>query len=205
MFRRNVSRRAEYRKRAGELACGIEPFCQSEVAHHRLAARIEQNISGFEISVKNSLLVSVIDGSRDRCDQLDGTPWRIAKALPGIEQTSTGGEFHAEKWKPVFGRADVVNGQDIRMIEAGGCSGFALKSRQGLPRIAVIIQHSFQGNDAPRGRVPRTINHPHAATTDFFQDTIAAQLPVPVRDIDRGEKRVEILDARFVRTKATAQ
>ena len=91
------------------------------------------------------------------------------------------------------------------MIEAGGCSGFALKSRQGLARIAVIIQHSFQGNDSARGRVPRTINHPHAATTDFFQDTIAAQLPVPVRDIDRGEKRVEILDVCFVRTKATAQ
>src|SRR5438270_8020445 len=91
------------------------------------------------------------------------------------------------------------------MIEAGGGPGFALKPRQGLAGIAMLIQHSLQSDDSPRGRVPRAINDPHAAATDFFQNTILAQLPVAVRNVDYGEKRVEILDIRFLRIKSAAQ
>src|SRR6202011_5867533 len=91
------------------------------------------------------------------------------------------------------------------MIEAGGGPCFTLKSRQGLAGIAVIIQPPFQRDDSPRGRVPRPINDAHAAATDFFQNTVIAQLPVAVGNIDSGEKRVEVLDVRFLRIKSAAQ
>src|SRR6266478_1602078 len=78
-------------------------------------------------------------------------------------------------WRPLWLRVEIASG-----YRENRCDNSALVSRQRC---------------AARAR----------AATDFFQDTIAAQLPVPVRDIDRGEKRVEILDVRFVRTKATAQ
>jgi len=92
------------------------------------------------------------------------------------------------------------------MIEAGGGPGFALKSRQGLAGITVIIQHPFQSDDSSRGRVARAINDSHAAATDFFQNTVVAQLPIAVRNIDRREERVEILDVRFfLRSQSVAQ
>src|ERR1700731_65525 len=146
-----------------------------------------------------------MDCARYSRKQLHRAPWRIAKAFLCVEQTSAGGEFHAEKGKTVVSRADVVNGQNIWMIEAGGGPGFTLKPHQGLAGIAVIIQHPFQRHDSSRGRVPGAINDPHAAATDFFQNTIVAQLPVAVGNIDCGEKRVEVLDVRFLRIKAAAQ
>ena len=91
------------------------------------------------------------------------------------------------------------------MIKAGGGPGFALKSRQSLAGIAVIIQHPFQRYDSPRGRVSRAINDPHAAAPDFFQNTVVAQLPVAVGNIDCGKERVEVFDVRFLRIKSAAQ
>src|SRR5258705_105382 len=82
-------------ERAGKLLCDIQPFCQTEFTDQRLAARIEQDVSRFEIAMKNSLVVSVINASRHRCDELNRPPRRFAKRLPEIEQTSAGREFHA--------------------------------------------------------------------------------------------------------------
>src|SRR5882672_1921133 len=82
-------------------------------------------------------------------------------------------------WRLLWLRVEIASGSPENR-----CDNSALVSRQRC---------------AARARAAHD-KSPHAATTDFFQDTIAAQLPVPVRDIDRGEKRVEILDARFVRT-----
>jgi hypothetical protein len=53
--------------------------------------------------------------------------------------------------------------------------------------------------------VPGAINDPHAAATNFFQNTIAAQLPVTVANVDRLEKRIEVLNVRFIRLKSATQ
>ena len=49
------------------------------------------------------------------------------------------------------------------------------------------------------------INHSHSAATDFFQNPVAAQLPITIWNVDSGEERVEVLDVRLIRIKAAAQ
>src|SRR5713101_8401915 len=92
------------------------------------------------------------------------------------------------------------------MIEAGRRGRFALKSGECFARVAVIIEYSLQGHDSPRGRMPCAINHSHAAATDFFQNTIAPQLPITIWYVDSGEERVEVLDVRrLIHIKTAAQ
>ena len=67
LLRRDVSGRAENSQGAGEITCGVEPFRQAEVAHQRLAASIEQNVSGLEISMNNALVVCRLDTTCDLC------------------------------------------------------------------------------------------------------------------------------------------
>ena len=91
------------------------------------------------------------------------------------------------------------------MIEAGSRGRFALKSGECVARVAVIIEHSLQRHDSPRGRMSCAINHSHSAATDFFQNAVAAQLPITIWNVDSGEERVEVLDVRLIRIKAAAQ
>ena len=47
LLRSDVTRRSENRQRPREIAGGVEPFGQTEIAHQRFAAAVEQNVSGL--------------------------------------------------------------------------------------------------------------------------------------------------------------
>ena len=66
LFRRHVVRRAEDRERLREIAFALQPFRKAEVAHERFASGIEEDISGFQIAMQNSVLVR----KRDRACKL---------------------------------------------------------------------------------------------------------------------------------------
>ena len=70
LFGRDVPGRPENRQRAREVARGVEPFGQTEIAHQRFAAAIEQNISGLKIAMQNALAMRVLHGARDFRHQL---------------------------------------------------------------------------------------------------------------------------------------
>ena len=51
------------------------PFCQTEIAHQRFAAAIEQNVSRLEIAMENSLAMRVFDRARNFRHQLHTFAW----------------------------------------------------------------------------------------------------------------------------------
>ena len=80
MFRGDIAGSSENRQGAGEVARGVEPFGQAEIAHERFAVSVEEDISGFEVAVKDSFAVCVLDGARD----LGARVWpRRGLSVPG--------------------------------------------------------------------------------------------------------------------------
>ena len=97
LFWRNITGCAENRERARQITRSIEPFCQTEVAHHRLATPIEENIARFEISMKNASAMCEFNGARDFHQKRDYSPCFSSKSLLVLDQATTRREFHAEK------------------------------------------------------------------------------------------------------------
>src|SRR4051794_36017696 len=62
---RDVAGCSKCLQRSCEIAILIEPFCQTEVAHHRFAIFIKQNVSRLKIAMQNSLAMSVSNGAGD--------------------------------------------------------------------------------------------------------------------------------------------
>jgi hypothetical protein len=116
----------------GKVTLFVEPFRKAKIAHHRFAARVQENISRLEIAVKKPLSMRIFDGPSDFCEQLDTFARFAAKRRPDGAQASARRQFHAEKGKTIFGFTDLVNRKNVRMIETGRCFGLASEARECL-------------------------------------------------------------------------
>src|ERR1700678_274068 len=89
--------------------------------------------------------------------------------------------------RDVLVTANFVDHADIGMAQSGSGLGFALKTGQGMLVFGQTLGKELHGNEAMEGCVFSLVDHTHAATADFLDDTI-------VRDdlIDHGRERVHL-------------
>ena len=198
MLGRDVAGRAEDGQRAGEVAGGVEPFGQAEIAHERFAAAVEQDVSRFEIAMENAFAVRVLHGARDLGDERHALPRLVLQRGTYFLQTSARREFHAEEREAVFALAHFVDGQNVRMIEARGRLRFAPETRERFAGVGVITQDALHGDDAAGMALARAIDHAHSAAPDFLEDLVVAEPPVLVRDCYFGENATECFAGAFI-------
>ena len=135
LFRCEVAGGSERSQRLREIAVCFDRFCQTEIAHQRFAAVIEENVSRLKIAMENSAAMSVFDRARNLCHQLHTLARFVAKRRPRLAQAATGREFHAEKRETVLAFAHLVYRKNVRMIEAGCGVGFASEAHERVMRI----------------------------------------------------------------------
>jgi hypothetical protein len=83
------------------------------------AFSIKQNVSRFDVSMQNTVLMRVVNGARDLGDQLRSLPDRHRRAPDYFVKLPAFNEFHAEVTGAIpF--AYFVNWNDARMIETRG-------------------------------------------------------------------------------------
>ena len=150
LFRRDVTGRSENRQCPREIARGVEPFGQTEIAHQRFAAAVEQNVSGLQVAMQDSLHMRVLHGARDLGHQRDDPTRIFAKGSRRILQTSAGGKLHAEERQAVVALADFVDRQDVWMIQARGGFRFTSEPNECLLRIGLVTEDTFERHDAVR-------------------------------------------------------
>src|SRR5437667_12718142 len=68
LFRRHVTGRAQHFHRARDGALRLDQSCQSEVREVWFTFLVEQDVSRFDVAMKNVVLMSVINGARHLCD-----------------------------------------------------------------------------------------------------------------------------------------
>ncbi len=150
--------------------------------------------------MQNSAAVRVLN-----CPSHFGHQRHCASRFPaqgggGLEQAAAACKLHAEVGQTVVRFADLVDGQDVGVIEAGGGLRFATESRQRFLRIGVVREDSFQRNDAPGMSLSRPVNDAHPAAPDLFQNLIVPDVPIGIEHADFAEHVIQ----RFIRAIAVS-
>ena len=68
--------------------------------------------------------------------------------------------------------ADFVDRADVGMIQRGSSARFAEKSFEGLLVAGNLIRKKLQGDGAAQRGVLGSVNHPHPAAAEFFDDAV---------------------------------
>ena len=124
LFGRQIPGGAEHLARQGQFRVrssgfGVpQAFGQPEVHHARLVVFADQHIRGFEVAVQNSLLVRILDRSRNFLQVFDGPNGRKGMVLDHCGQARALDVIHREIVLAVL-FADFVNGDNVRMVKMG--------------------------------------------------------------------------------------
>src|SRR5262249_48037959 len=90
-------------------------------------------------------------------------------------QLRTLDEGHREEVNAVD-LVDVVDGTEVRMVNGGGQAGLALEALQDwCPRASRKVRH-LEGHLAAQPRILGQVDGAHAASAEFLEDAIAAEL-----------------------------
>ena len=94
---------------------------------------------------------------------------------------------HGDEQLPVGGRADLVNGADVGMIECRGCACFEQESLLRLGLRAQMRRQEFQRDVASQAFVTRAVHEAHGAGGERLDDEILRHgAPMPVHLVDTG-------------------
>src|SRR5262249_19800933 len=185
LFRRHVTWCTQHFQGACHCAFSLDKSRETKVGQMRFTFLVEQNVSRFDVAMKNPTLVRVMNCARDFCDQFDCAPdrhWltfatgRIRRGgLGNLIKLAAFDEFHAEIAGAVA-LPDLVDGNDAGMIETGGGFGFPAKALQMRVGSPMPEANYFKSDSAVQTFLPRAINHALAAATDYFQQFIVTEV-----------------------------
>ena len=125
--------------------------------------------------MQNAVLVGIVDGLGDGL-QPARRPAEIRNPKSEIRnllgQARTRHVVHREKeLTRVF--ANLVDGDDVRMLQAGG--GFRLGPKPGGQLRPAEGQHQLQSDDPVQTDLPGAIDDPHAAPGNFLEQLVVAK------------------------------
>jgi hypothetical protein len=68
--------------------------------------------------------------------------------------------------------ANVIDGADMRMIQAGDSAGFTLESLSQISAVRHMVRQDLDCDDTVQTGITSTIDHAHAARTRLGEDLI---------------------------------
>ena len=139
-----------------------------------MAGAVEQDVAGLEVAVQDAALVGEVDGSGHGFDQTGGGLRSKDCLADYLGEAAALDELHAEIMLAVLG-ADLVDGQDVRVIEVGGGLGLGAKAAHVGGRSQVPRQNHFERHVAAQADLPRLEDDAHAAAGDLLAQFVVAQ------------------------------
>src|SRR5262249_6448694 len=97
---------------------------QAEVSDIRLAAPVEQDVSGLDVPVDQPLAMSVVQGLGHGSHEFGCFAYRGPVLLDLLGQGAAFDQLGYDEAGAVLGAAHVVDGHDVRVVEAGDGAGF---------------------------------------------------------------------------------
>src|SRR5256885_5306695 len=125
--------------------------------------------------MKNAVLVCVVNSTRYLRDYFHRAPYRHWVLLGKLIKLAAFDEFHAEVTRAVA-LADFIDGNDARMIQAGGGFGFAAESLQMRFSGPMSQTNHLESYRAVQTFLPRAIYDSLAAAADFLQQFVVAKV-----------------------------
>ena len=146
---------------------------QAEIDHFDVAVAPEHHVVRLEIAMHDALLVRRMESQRDLDGDVERFTDRQRTAADVLAQRRAVDKFHRDERRAVT-LADVVDGQNMRVIERRGGSRFVREAAQTIGILINVTQH-LDGDDAFETVVHRAIDDTHAAFADKRQDLVRAE------------------------------
>ena len=155
--------------REGEVIAVLrsENLGNAEVRDLQAASRIEKDILGFDIPVKDSLIVSRFQSSTHFLHESESLCRGETPGLHGLAEIDSIDIFHHQIVKGA-GCAEVENRDNVGMIQTSEHPGFPMKSL--LEGWIVAGVEYLQGDRAVEFRLPGLVDNTHATRPDHFEN-----------------------------------
>ena len=183
LFRRHITHRPHHRTRISDLSLRRRvrvigarsrlrlQLCQAEVENLDAAVAGDEQVLRLQVAMDDPFRVR----RGQTCGDLPRVLNRLAQgSAPSLElraQLLAFQQFGDDERRAIV-RADVVNGQDVRMIERRGRARFLLEAAQ---PVSVFGERGGQNLDcdfAVEARVTRAVDFAHPARAELGDDTI---------------------------------
>lgn len=135
----------------------------------------KEDVSRFQIEMKNTALMSVIDRIGDRLEDRQRTIGRKpARPAVAIGQSASFEVFHHQVGKPASPRVDAKVGHvdDVRMFQLAERRGFKLKSSEG--RLIAGSRDQLQRERLLKPEMVHTVHDAHPALPETLVQTVLA-------------------------------
>src|SRR6266550_9615838 len=119
--------------------------------------------------MEDAMLVGVVDGAGDSGEDLRGFALVFAEARLMGHQAAAFDEQHAEEM-PAAMLADLIKGDDVRMIEPGDGFGFGAEALDFVLAAELIPANHLQGHDAIELALAGLVDDAHSADAELFQE-----------------------------------
>jgi hypothetical protein len=156
----------------GELAVDVKALGQPEISHVGLAASVDQDVGGVQVTVQNAALVRMVHrpgrsgNDSGRCSLVG------AKIDKPLVEAAARDQLHAEKLQsPAL--AEFIDGHDVQVVELRHGPGLVLEPHQlWLGGETARIDH-LEGDFAIERCLARFVHNPHTSPPKLLQDLVA--------------------------------
>ena len=126
--------------------------------------------------MENAVLMSVMHCLRDGLE-VSGSSYGGQRLIPHqFRQRASLDEVHREERLAIV-LANVVNGDDVRMLQRRGGTGLGPKPLQEVVAAELAERKQLESNEAVQVKLPRLINGAHAPLGNLLQHLVIAKLP----------------------------
>jgi hypothetical protein len=170
--------------RAAQITVLGHPFGQAEIRDFRrteavnesilipsLFARIEEDVPGLEVTMDDTLSVSLAHGPGERCRQRGGRPRRLRLVVDALVESSSRNVFERQIGLP-FEFANLMDSHDIRMMQPCDRLRLGTKSIELSSARASAREHHLERDQTLQAEMKRLVNHAHTASSDLFENFV---------------------------------
>ncbi len=152
-------------------ALGVDVFCEAEIEDFDAAVMGDHDVGGFEVAMDDALFVRGGERVGDSLGDFDDLRGRKATGVREAVERLAFDEFHGEE-VDAFGFFDREDGDDVRMIERGDGTGFALEASEAIGVGRGVGRENFEGDVPLEFYVGGAIDLAHAAGAEGADDVV---------------------------------
>ncbi len=183
LFRRHVARRTEHGAGAGERVARVAVVAAQDAGdaevedadvHAHAALADQEDVVGLDVTVDDALLVGVGERQQQLAADLQARleRQRAARLQPFAQRLSFQ-ELHDEVRAKRRVEAEIVDGDDVRVLELTGDAGLALETGVELLLGAQLGVDELDGDDALQRQVLGLVDLGHAAAAAQLDQLVA--------------------------------
>ena len=179
LLRRHVAHSAEHVARGGgecrhAAFLALVQLCDAEVEQFHQAVVANHDVFGLDVAMDDSCGVGHGQRLGDLPRPLDHDA-AVNRLTTECSQRPASDELHRNELASL-GLADVVNGDDVRVIERRGDSGFLFEAADTVRLLREVARQQLDGRLSLQARVLHEVHHSHATGTKGLDDTVMTDL-----------------------------